>query len=599
MSRTVVAVKVVTILSFVFLTNRFLDLGNRVATLVHNFDGYRGVLIFGGLWVVCLAGMLATGFLPRLWLRVVFAAPLLAGALVGTAYEDVARSEIDYDQVLMLRESISHMRPAVLLYVGSVFGAAVLTLLGAAGLLLPLRTVRSAVPAAGSLRRRVRALLPSGVTMSARRLRVLLPAAVATVPLRRHLRVLLPAVVAAMPFVVLPAVIVARGGYGVGGLPVQHKAPSLFLVVEIAERLADVERKPVDLALAGEAPAPPHVVLVIDDGVRGDYLDLNVERGTTPALLRYRDRIANFGHAVSAANCSPASNLVLRTGAMPADLVDGAQTNPYVWSYARRAGMRTVYIHPPRSPAERAQRMAAEERGQIDQLITQRGDAPLARDRHAVEVLGGLLARSDPQFIMVMKSGIHFPYEVVSPGDRLPFLPPPDWEQPPIAGTSPRDSYENAIEWNVDRFFEHLFANVTLDDAVLLYTSDHGQNLPDDGGQMPECSTGNTSPLEGLVPMLAITGRPDWRSRFEPAAARNLNRASHFNVFPTLLVLFGYDREQIAGRFEPSLLDPIEAEHGFTTGLVTPSPRLVVGPRTRLPMHRIPREILDRGERLQ
>ena len=79
------------VLSFVFLTNRFLELGGRVDALIHNFDGYRGVLVFGALWVVCLAGILATGFLPRFWLRVVFALPLLAGGLVGSAYEDVAR----------------------------------------------------------------------------------------------------------------------------------------------------------------------------------------------------------------------------------------------------------------------------------------------------------------------------------------------------------------------------------------------------------------------------------------------------------------------------------------------------------------------------
>lgn len=588
MSRTVVAVKVVTILAFVFLTNRFLDLGNRIDTLIHNFGGYRGLVLFGGLWMVCLAGILAAGFLSRLWLRVLFAAPLLAGALVGSAYEDVAGSEIDYDQVLMLRESMSHLGAAIPLYVGSVFGAAVLTLLGALAFLLPLRTVR---PAGSRVQPSQAAVLP-------RRLRTLLPAW-ADAPLRR-LRTLLPVAAAVVPFVVVPAVIVARGGYGVGGLPVQHKVPSLFLVAEAAGRLAGVERRPVDMTPVEASRAGPHVVLVIDDGVRGDYLDLNVDRGTTPALLRRRDRIVNFGHAVSAANCSPASNLVLRTGAMPADLVAGAQTNPYVWRYARQAGMRTAYIHPPGGPAELARRLSAAERGQVDRIIVQRGETALARDLHAIETLGELLATNRRQFIIVMKTGLHSPYEVVFPADRMPFLPPPGWVHPTAAGLPPGGSYESAVTWNVDPFFEHLFTTVPLDDAVLLYTSEHGQNLPEDGGGgMPECSTGNTSPLEGLVPLLAVTEHPDWRRRFDDAAARNLNRASHFNVLPTLLLLFGYGPEQIAGRFEPSLLDPIEAEYGFTTGLVTATPRLVIGPRTRLPVHRIPREILEQGGRAQ
>ena len=69
MSRAAIAAKVAGILAFVFLTNRFVDLGDRLDTLIHNFGGYRGVVIFGGLWMVCLAGILAAGFLPRLWLR--------------------------------------------------------------------------------------------------------------------------------------------------------------------------------------------------------------------------------------------------------------------------------------------------------------------------------------------------------------------------------------------------------------------------------------------------------------------------------------------------------------------------------------------------
>ena len=603
---SLVAFKVAAILAFVYLTNQHLDLGERVGVLIRNFDGYHGVLVFGGLWAVCLAGMLAAGFLPGLWLRVVFALPLLAGALVGSAYEDVAGSEIDYDQVLVLRESVSHLGSAVRLHVPSVLIDVVFTLLGAAGLLLPLKPARSVVAVApiaetasdGGVGGAGRGMGTTDSPGLRHRLRALLPAGVAGLSLGRRHRILLPVAVAVLPFVVLPAVIVARGGYGMGGLPIQHKAPSLFLVAEVAGRLTGVERRPVDLALAGEAAGAPHVVLVIDDGVRGDYLDLNVERGTTPTLLRHRDRIANFGHAVSAANCSPASNLVLRTGAMPADVQGGAQTNPYVWSYARRAGMRTVFLHPPWGLAERARRLSAAELEHIDELVVQKGDVPVAHDLDAVDVLGELLARADRQFIILMKSGIHFPYEIVFPEVGMRFPRMTGRERPvAAAGPAPGASYEDAVTWQVDRFFEQLFSTVALDDAVLLYTSSHGQSLPDEGGERPACSAGNPSSLEGLVPMLAVTYRPDWLRRFEQAAAHNLNRTSHFNLLATLLALFGYDREQVAARFEPSLLDPIKAEYSFTTGLVTRSPRLVVGPRTELPMYGIPREVLDRGGR--
>ena len=574
MNPTVVAVKALAILCFVFATNRYLGLGDRVATLIHNFDGYRGVVIFGGLWAVCLAGVLSSGFLPRLWLRAVFAAPLLAGTLIGSAFEDAVRREIDYDQVLTLLDGMRHVGSAALLHFGSVFGAAILTLLGAAALLFP----------PGSAGRRSR-----GGAIGTR-LRALLPAAVAAHPLRRRVGLLASVAVAALPFVVVPAVIVARGGYGVGGLPVQHKVPGLFLVAELAARVVGVERRPVDLALDGEALASAHVLLVVDHGVRGDYLDLNVDRGTTPSLLQRRGRIANFGHAVSAANCSPASNLILRTGAMPADLAAGAQTNPYVWSYARRAGRRTAYVHPPGEAAGRSVHMSTAERGHIDEVVSQRGATLAARERHALDTVADLFAGPDPHFVMLMKSGLESPYEIRRREGS--FRLPPDRERPTVAGTGPERSYGNAVTRHVDRFFEELFSRVPLDNAVVLYTSDHGQNLE---GGVTDCSTGDASPLEGMVPMLAVTDHPTWRRRFEQAAARNLNRTSHFNVFATLLVLFGFDRGQVGMRFEPSLLDPIEAEHRFTTGLVTPSPRLVWGGRARLPMHGVPRDILDRG----
>ena len=568
MNRAAIAAKAAAILAFVALTNDVRSLGERVDVLVHNFNGYLGVVIFGGLWIGCLAGILATGFLPRLWLRVVFGLPLLAGALVGRAYREVAEAEVTYDSAWIMREELWYVGSAVSFYATPVGVAAVLALLGGAALLSPPRR-RDPPP----VQERERA--GAG----------------------RRLRALAPVVLAAMPFILMPAVIVARAGYGTGGLPVQYTVPSLFLMVELTARFsAAVGREPVRLALDSQAAPPPHVVLVIDESVRGDYLDLNVDRGTTPLLLRHRGRIANFGHAVAASNCSAASNLILRTGAMPPDPRDGAHGNPYVWDYARHAGMRTTYIHAPVGPGHGNYLLAPEE-AQIDEFFLQEGEDRLARDLHAVRVLRDLLARAEPQFVVLVKSGIHFPFEGRFPAEQAPFRPHLSPGQAIIDRTLLENSYKNAVAWTVDQFFESLLSDVTFDETVLLYTSDHGQNLLDNGRLLTHCSVEHTSPYEGLIPMFAVTGLPEWRDRFEHAAARNLNRTSHFNLFATLLVLFGYDRDQVADRFEPSLLDPIEAEHRFVSGLITPSPPFMVGPRIPLSMHRIPREILNRGGR--
>ena len=295
-------------------------------------------------------------------------------------------------------------------------------------------------------------------------------------------------------------------------------------------------------------------------------------RRTTPSLLGARDRIANFGYAVAAANCSTASNLILRTGARPADLPQGVHTNPYIWSYARRAGMRTVFIRGSARPL--AHGMSFRERRLIDEVVRTEGGTRRARDLRAVDLIGNRLVRGEPQFVIVVKSGIS--REASSRAKRLD------------------DAYGKAVAFNLDPFFGKLLADVPLDDVVVLYTSDHGQDLLDDGSWI-NCSTSDASPLEALVPMLAITRHPVWRGRFAAAVPRNRNRTSHYNLFATLLALFGYDPAQVADRYEPGLLDAIEAEYGFTTGLVSPSPRTVLGPRGRLPVQRIPPAAFEDG----
>lgn len=565
-NRAAIVAKAVGILAFVLLTNDVPSLGERIDVLVHNFNGYTGVVIFGGLWLVCLAGVLATGFLSRLWLRVVFGLPLLAGALVGSAYRQIAEAEVTYDSAWIMRQELWQTGSALSFYATPVGMATLLALLGGAALLTPPRHRDPSPPSA-----RMRA--------------------------RHRLGALVPVFLAAAPFALMPAVIVARAGYGTGGLPVQYTVPSLFLMVELSAGLSVAGgRKPVELALDGDAGPPPHVVLMIDESVRGDYLDLNVQRGTTPLLLRHRDRIANFGHAVAASNCSAASNLILRTGAMPPDPRDGAHANPYVWDYARRAGMGTSYIYAPVGPGH-GNYLLAQEEAQIDALFPQEGEDRLARDLHAVRRLRELLARPEPQFVVVVKSGIHFPFEGRFPAAKAPFRPHLGPGQAITDKTLLENSYKNAVAWTVDQFFERLLSDVTFEDLVLLYTADHGQNLLDNGSVLTHCSVENTSPYEGLVPMFAITGLPEWRDRFGEAAARNLNRTSHFNLFATLLVLFGYSRDQVAERFEPSLLEPIETEYRFLSGVVTPSPPFLIGSRIPLSMHRIPREILDQGGR--
>lgn len=566
--RAVAAGKGAGILAFVFLSSqRYADFGDRIEELIRSYDGYLGALAFGLLWVVCLAGTLAAGFLARFWMRVVFALPLLAGALVGMVYEAIAGAAVNYDNASIMREEILLAGSALSFFASPARVAVLLTLLGGVALLTPPPRPPRRPDCAPDAK-----------------------------PSRRRCGPGFLVAVAAAPFVAVPALIVARGGYGTSGLPVPHTVPSLFAMVELDERLsAAVRREPVRLPLDGAAAPPPHVVLVIDESIRGDWLDLNVERGATPSLQRHRNRVVNFGHAVAAANCSATTNVILRTGAMPSALREDAYTNPWVWDYARRAGMRTVYVEAQTSRPNLRNRLSLRELERIDEFVYQDGETGRDRDLAAVDSIGDFVQRPQPHFIFLVKSGVHFPYDDPDPTERGALSPTIQPERAITARNRLKNSYGNAIARNVDPFFEKLLSEVGFDGTVLLYTSDHGQNLLDDGRIMTHCSTDEPGYFEGLVPMLAITQHPRWAAELERAAVRNLNRTSHFNLFATLLVLFGYDRTGVAGRYEPSLFDEIGTAYGFVAKIVTPVPRLLFGRRTELPMHPIPRRILERG----
>ena len=243
-------------------------------------------------------------------------------------------------------------------------------------------------------------------------------------------------------------------------------------------------------------------------------------------------------------------------------------------------------------PAVLSNYLTPQELDQIDEVPELEGMRRLTRDLHAVDLLRDLTTRPGPQFILVVKSDVHFPFEHAYPIEHAQFRP-----HLGTGGGLPgkvllENSYKNAIAWNVEQCFEALLSKVSFENTVLLYTADHGQNLLDNDTMLTPCATSQPSPFEGLVPMLAITQHPDWTDQFRHAATQNLNRTSHFNLFATLLRLFGYDRDQIsAGHFEPSLLDAINRDYGFTYGGILP--HIAVGRYREMPRHKIPRAILD------
>jgi glucan phosphoethanolaminetransferase (alkaline phosphatase superfamily) len=218
-------------------------------------------------------------------------------------------------------------------------------------------------------------------------------------------------------------------------------------------------------------------------------------------------------------------------------LAESVRTYPSIWSFARAAGYRTVYIDAQKSGGQLQDGMTVVERNQID-AFEQPDHVPSAeRDFFVAKRLLEIARAPAPHFVYVNKSGAHFPFIPAYPDQAAVFLP--DMEEGEAVGAS-RDrlvnSYKNAVRYNVDGFFRELLEG-DLGEVTAIYTSDHGLNLLD-RGVMTQCNSTDPHEFEGLVPLLAVSGDPKLQQRFLDAALVNRDRASHFRIFPTLSSLF-------------------------------------------------------------
>ena len=326
-----------------------------------------------------------------------------------------------------------------------------------------------------------------------------------------------------------------------------------------------------------ETPSPlaQHIVYIVDESVRGDYIQLNNKKfSNTPFLSGLDEQLINFGVATSGANCSAASRMILRLGTRQ-DVVPGKQ-NPSdlqagIFQYAKRAGFRTVVVD---AWKEMAQYMDPTERSAIDIYVPVIDEPPYVRDNRVVEKLLEILADERPTFIYVAKFGVHFPYDLSYPSDSkqpsrlaillrsiMNFSRKLGWPVDPNKREELVNSYSKAITWSVDGFFRRLEPSLDLRKTLLLYTSDHGQTMWEDGYKTTHCSSSNPHPGESYVPLFALTEVPSLEARFREGATRGFKRASHFDIFPTLLLAMGYKEKWVDNKFGSTLFDIPSLRH--------------------------------------
>lgn len=412
---------------------------------------------------------------------------------------------------------------------------------------------------------------------------LLLFAALALPPRRRGLPLALHWLLPLAAVAGLGGMLYVRGGEGGRALPaaftpVSEAGIKGWLMLTDEGRA----RNPVRFAPV-RPPAAQDVVYIVDESVAAEYLDINSPRGVHSGLREARPglQVVNYGVAASVTNVSAGSNKTLRFGGTRGNYRDVGKFEASIWAYAKAAGMRTVYLDGQRYGGELQNLMTPAERAEIDDFV-QLGSTPVVeRDQALARLLAERLANDVPEFIYVNKIGAHFPVADKFPESAARYRPLPARgeterviDMGPVHGSHHgtaeewrlyRNAYRNTVIWNTGGFFDYLLPRVDPSRAVIVYTSDHGQDLHERGNP-GKATHGTNDPLpeEGAVPLVVIDSAAAPRLDWAAHAAANRNGMSHFRIFPTLLALLGYADRDVAPLYGPSLVAPGKEELSFT-----------------------------------
>jgi len=506
----------------------------RLAALGFGF----ATVLYGAMFLALVLALWMTAYIRPALVRHLFALAMFVSAVFFEVYTRVTDSYLTYSQFVSLVYSGGFIQEAAYQYRDIIISAA------AGGVLLLL-----------------------GIALKPRR----------RLPLPGYVPIIAPV----LGVLLLSGVLFVRAGEGARGLPVMY-TPLAYLNLFIYETLHNTvgPREPVSL-VRQSSPIDHDIVLIIDESIAGNYLDINTPSGVSTGLKTPPPGvdIFNYGYAASVANCSADTNVTLRYGGTRVDYVRINSTQPSIWQYAHQAGLRTVYIDAQRTGGNLQNLMTLLEKKDIDQFIQFDQIRVRDRDMAAAAKLVELLGNDQTELVVMNKIGAHFPVHDKYPDDFLTYRPAlPRGQFQDVADTAKRDgfngqkedwvlyrnAYQNTLLWNVGEFFQRLFREGNLANAVLIYTSDHGQDLHERGnpGLNTHCG-GDPVEEEGLVPLVVIQGSQlqtlDWRSTL----AQNKDRSSHYNIFPTLLELMGYDSAAVVARYGKPLNQPTEDDFTF------------------------------------
>ena len=498
------------------------------------------LIVYSGLLCVCILGILMACYIRNSGLRILYGFVFSIFTVIYVAYETITASFLTYNSFITLYYSRGFADDAFRQYFSSIAYSVIYGL-----------------------------VLFIGISLKPRY----------SPPLSNWTFILTPILV----LFLLSEILFYRGGDGAKGLLPPY-IPLVYTTLMVYEASIGVvaERKAVQIERASE-DIDYDIILIIDESIAPRYFDINSKSGVLTNLGNdYQDiNIYNYGYAAAINNCSTPSNVSLRYGGTRDTYLTAASSMPSIWAYAKNAELFTVYIDAQRTGKVLQNNMTEDELNYIDEFIQFDEVAIVNRDLAAASKLVEFINDDTRNFILVNKMGGHFPIHDKYPDEYIvykPILPRGNFLNIGDTGSREgflggvgdwllyRNSYKNTVLWSVGKFFEKIFLETSVRNAVIIYTSDHGQDLHENGnpGLWTHCSS-NPKMVEGTVPLVVIQSSAISTLDWEYYLASNKDQSSHYNIFPTLLSLMQYKSDQLKSFYGNSLNTKTNDDMTFNT----------------------------------
>lgn len=302
-----------------------------------------------------------------------------------------------------------------------------------------------------------------------------------------------------------------------------------------------------------------HIFWIVDESIRGDMLGANNSPlPTTPFLDKIKNDYYNYGITSSSTHYSYGSNIILQSGLRADQLPDNLLkfgTNPNIFQYSKLAGFTTYFIDGQNKNEIPQNGMTNYDFKHIDKYVQIQKMYPDIKwysvDSTIVKYIAEILKTQGNTFTYINKAGCHFAYNNFYPQEQEVFTPAyrsgKSWtNQKTLINT-----YCNCIKWGVDDFFKKLYPYSLNEDAIFIYTSDHGVTLLEKGRPVQDTDPHNPLPLRATVPLLIFAG--NHHPELFQFAEQNKNKLSHFSIFPGTLFLLGYDQDKVTALYGKSL----------------------------------------------